>query len=149
MKPHGRQKSRCAIRIVGSALLLTSLSEFAFSQVSKPFSPACEKVHRDATRQYWLTTVPREQADRMTDIASSDDAVTVGAGLVDEVLAGRITIQQLGAGSLAALDAVQLSAVCVERDRLAAKQLRLILPELLMRLTQQYSKQRASTNETK
>ena len=85
----------------------------------------------------------------MTDIASSDDAVTVGAGLVDEVLAGRITIQQLGAGSLAALDAVQLSAVCVERDRLAAKQLRLILPELLMRLTQQYSKQRASTNETK
>lgn len=143
MKSDRQIRSRYAIRVLGSLILAALPSSPALSQTDGPFSRACDKLHRDAIREYWSSTVSPEQVHRMEQIAGSGANSTIGGRLVDEALAGRVTIQQLGASALSGLDAVEMSAVCVERDRQTAKRMRLLLPELLIHTTQRLAEQRS------
>jgi hypothetical protein len=131
-------------RVLASLILSGFLANPALSQIGGPFSPACDKLRRDAIHEYWSSTVSPEEASRMEHIAAAGDSATVGAGFFDEAFAGRITLQQLGASSLAGLDAVELSGVCGERDRQAAKRIRLLIPELLVYTTKRLAQRRSA-----
>jgi hypothetical protein len=130
------------MRVLGLLALAAILSTPALSQTDGPFSRVCDKLRRDAIHEYWRSTVSPEQAHRMELITGAGDSAKIGAGFLDEALAGRITIQQLGASALAGVDAVETSASCGERDRQAAKQIRLLLPNLLIYTTKKLIEKR-------
>jgi hypothetical protein len=108
----------------------------------EPFSQACEKIRVEAVRDYWKSTVSAEQAQRMASIVGSGSGERSGAALVAEALAGRVSVQQLGASSLTGFDAVEDSAMCGELDRQNAIRLRLLLPQLMIQLADQIANQR-------
>ena len=143
LKPDRQKRARCATRVLASLTLSALLLNPALSQTDGVFSRACDKLRRDAIHAYWISTVSPEQVNRMEQIAGAGDSATIGAGFVNEALAGRITMQQLGASALAGVDAVEMSAICGEHDRQAAKRIRLLLPDLLVYATKRLSERRS------
>ena len=124
-------------------VVVIGIADQGFAQPSA-LSPTCERIRMQSIAAYWEATVPVEQAARMIKAISSGNAETSGAALVGEVLAGPVTVQQLGAGTLAGTDAVYNPALCGESDRQIAKDFRLMLPGLMIKLAEQVSAKRNS-----
>lgn len=107
-------------------------------------SPSCEMIRVQAVATYWKSTVNTKQAARMIEAMSSGTAFDKGMALVREARAGRITVQQLGASTLAGADAVSSTPLCGEDDRQIARKIRLVLPPLMLDLAGEVSAKRMS-----
>jgi hypothetical protein len=140
LKPRTARGCACGL---GSVMFLTGLAGHASGQPQLgPLSPSCERIRVQAIAAYWEATVTAEQAARMIKAMGSGSAEIKGRALVGEALDGRITVQQLGASTLAGTDAVNSSALCGEMDRQIAKNYRLMLPRLMIALAHQISAER-------
>src|SRR5262245_24963707 len=128
--------------VIFGSLVLQDGSQALGQSRSQILSPSCIKVRNDAVHAYWQSTVSAKQAERMDHIAQSGSYNERGAGMVAEALAGRVTVRQLGASSLAGFDAVDSSALCGELDRQNTMRLRLLLPQLMIQLADQIANQR-------
>ena len=115
----------CLIALV--ALLAGAVP--AFAQQNR-FSPACGEVQAEAVLGYL-----KEDGDpklfKIAQVLASYRAGELSLALISEVLAGRMTVEQLGDGTAAGLEAVRTSPACDDADRRRAGQAQSHLPSIL------------------